>query len=133
MSQGFPKQARLLNGTEYTQVLRRAEKKVVDGPVQVKARKNSLDRARLGLVVPKRGTAKAHDRNQVKRIIREQFRRSRRQLPSLDIVVQVFGEISKQQLAQALRRQFGKLSGLSDSGPNNWICSKLQQRGWSLA
>jgi ribonuclease P protein component len=119
MSQGFPKQARLLNGNEYTQVLRRAEKKVVDGPVQVKARKNSLDRARLGLVVPKRGTAKAHDRNQVKRIIREQFRLSRRQLPSLDIVVQVFGEISKQQLAQALRRQFGKLSGLSDGGPNN--------------
>ena len=119
MSQGFPKQARLLNGTEYTQVLRRAEKKIVDGPVQVKARKNSLDRARLGLVVPKRGTAKAHDRNQVKRIIREQFRLSQRQLPSVDIVVQVFGHIAKQQLALALQRQFDKLSGLSDNGTNN--------------
>ena len=117
MSQGFPKQARLLNGTEYTQVLRRAEKN--SGWARKLKPKNSLDRARLGLVVPKRGTAKAHDRNQVKRIIREQFRLSRRQLPSLDIVVQVFGKISKQQLAQALRRQFDKLSGLSDSGPNN--------------
>jgi ribonuclease P protein component len=114
MSQGFPKQARLLNANEYTQVLRRAQKKVVAGPVQIKAKHNSLKNARLGLVVPKKGTAKAHDRNQVKRIIREQFRLSQDQLPPIDMVVQVFGKVSKKQLAVTLKQQFGTFAAFTD-------------------
>lgn len=110
MSQGFPKQARLLNATEYTQVLRRAQKRVVAGPVQIKARQNSLKSARLGVVVPKKGTAKAHDRTLVKRIIREQFRLSQNQLPPIDMVVQVFGKVSKEQLTVTLKQQFGILA-----------------------
>jgi ribonuclease P protein component len=113
MSQGFPKQARLLNATEYSQVLRRAQKKVVAGPLQIKARQNSLQNARLGLVVPKKGTAKAHDRNQVKRIIREQFRLARNQLPAIDMVVQVFGKVSKEQLTVTLKQQFGTLASFN--------------------
>ena len=109
MSLGLPKQARLLNSTEFTQVLRRAEIKVVKGPVQLKAQRNAAGRARLGLIVPKRGIAKACDRNLVKRIIREQFRTAQRRLPALDIVVQVFGKVSKQQLAVALQKHFSML------------------------
>ena len=100
-------------------MLRRAEKKVVDGPVQVKARKNSLDRARLGLVVPKRVPQKHTTGTKLNESFESNFAYHNRQLPSVDIVVQVFGHIAKQQLAQALQRQFDKLSGLSDSGPNN--------------
>lgn len=110
MSQGFPKQARLLNATEYTLVLRRAQKKIVAGPVQIKVRQNSLKNARLGLVVPKKGTAKANDRNQVKRIIREQFRLSQDRLPPIDMVVQVFGKVSKEHLTVTLKEQLGTLA-----------------------
>jgi ribonuclease P protein component len=110
MSQGFPKQARILQGTEYSLVLRRPQKKLVEGAVQMKARDNGSKRARLGLVIPKRGTAKAHDRNRIKRVIRESFRTSQQDLPAKDIVIQVFNKIPVNQLRDILTRQFAKLS-----------------------
>ena len=110
MSQGFPKQARILQGSEYSSVLRRPEKKLVEGAVQMKARDNGYDWPRLGLVIPKRGTAKAHDRNRLKRVIRELFRTSQQDLPAKDIVIQVYSKIPVGQLRETLGRQFVKLS-----------------------
>ena len=110
MSQGFPKQARILQGSEYSSVLRRPEKKLVEGAVQMKARDNGYGRPRLGLVIPKRGTAKAHDRNRLKRVIRELFRTSHQDLPAKDIVIQVYSKIPVGQLRETLARQFVKLS-----------------------
>ena len=45
--------------------------------------------ARLGLVVGKKLLKRAVDRNRVKRVIREQFRRLRPQLPPVDLVVRL--------------------------------------------
>ena len=61
---------------------------------------------RLGLVVTKKGTSKANRRNRVKRIIRERFRLTAGELPSVDIVVQVFGLLEDAALRQSLDRQF---------------------------
>ena len=110
MSHSFPKQARILDGSVYSSVLKRPQKKLVTGPVQIKARDNGLEFARLGLVVPKRGTARAHDRNRMKRTIREQFRLTRNSLPPKDMVVQVFSKVSVEQLRDILSRQFAALS-----------------------
>jgi ribonuclease P protein component len=110
MKQGFPKQARILQGTEYSLVLRRPQKRLVEGSVQMKTHDNGCGRARLGLVVPKRGTAKAHDRNRIKRVIRELFRTSQQDLPAKDIVIQVFNKIPVNQLRETLTKQFAKLS-----------------------
>ncbi|MGQ9659417.1 MAG: ribonuclease P protein component [Thermochromatium sp.] len=50
-------------------------------------RPNGLDRPRLGLAIAKKCARRAVDRNRLKRIVRESFRRSARRLPAVDIVV----------------------------------------------
>ena len=44
---------------------------------------------RLGLVIGKKQLKRAVDRNRVKRIVREQFRRQRVMLPAYDLVVRL--------------------------------------------
>ena len=52
-------------------------------------RPNEQTTARLGVVVAKRFAKRAHERNMVKRIMREQFRRRRATLPRVDLVVRL--------------------------------------------
>ncbi len=66
--------------------------------------------ARLGLVVTKKGNAKANRRNRLKRLIRERFRVQRHQLPDVDIVVQLFGQIDDAQLVVMLDKQFSRIA-----------------------
>ncbi len=65
--------------------------------------------ARLGLVVPKKGTPKAYARNRTKRLIRERFRHRAHELPDVDLVVQVFGAMDEQHLCRLLDRQFDRI------------------------
>lgn len=58
-----------------------------DGVVVVLARRNGLERARLGLAVAKRHLRRAVDRNRFKRIARESFRAHQDELAGLDVVV----------------------------------------------
>ena len=48
--------------------------------------------ARLGLVVGKKQLKKAVDRNTLKRVIREQFRHCRHELPAADLVVRLMSK-----------------------------------------
>ncbi len=57
----------------------------------MRAIKNKLQHARLGLVVTKKGNAKAVRRNRIKRIVRETFRHHQVNLGRYDIVLQVMG------------------------------------------
>jgi ribonuclease P protein component len=50
---------------------------------------NGLDHPRLGLIVPKRVLARAVDRNQVKRILREVFRLMQAGLGGMDVVIRL--------------------------------------------
>ena len=50
---------------------------------------NSKSHARLGMAVPKRQLKRAVDRNRIKRLIRESFRKHQAQLQGLDVVVLV--------------------------------------------
>jgi ribonuclease P protein component len=51
------------------------------------ARPNDLGRARLGLAVGVRAAGNAVNRNRVKRVVREAFRRIHQELPAVDLVV----------------------------------------------
>ncbi|WED42923.1 ribonuclease P protein component [Legionella cardiaca] len=60
-------------------------KKVVTSEFIILYRANSLGYARLGLALSKKMIPKAHDRNRLKRLLRETFRV--KQLPAIDLVI----------------------------------------------
>ena len=79
----FKKTQRLLKKTEYDHVFEQA-KRIVTSEFILLYRNNDLGYARLGLALSKKMIAKAHDRNRIKRLLREHFRQV--QLPAVDVV-----------------------------------------------
>jgi ribonuclease P protein component len=79
----FKKTQRLLKKIEYDYVFE-AAKKIVTSDFVVLFRINNLSYARMGLALSKKMLAKAHDRNRIKRILREGFRHEL--LPPVDII-----------------------------------------------
>ncbi|AHG76943.1 ribonuclease P protein component [Mannheimia varigena] len=59
------------------------------------ARENTVDNPRLGLTVAKKHLKRAHDRNRIKRIVRESFRLKQHELPNFDFVFVSKGGIGK--------------------------------------
>jgi ribonuclease P protein component len=59
-------------------------KKLVTSDFIVLYRENNVGQARLGLALSKKMIAKSHDRNRIKRMLRESFRT--RSLPAIDII-----------------------------------------------
>lgn len=55
--------------------------------ITILARPNNLKNPRMGLTVAKRYVKRAHDRNRIKRLIRESFRLQQHKLPTMDFVV----------------------------------------------
>ena len=108
----FPEKYRLIRPSDFQEVfktaLRYADKKFL-----VLARNNDLSFARLGLAVSAKRIKTAVQRNKVKRVIRENFRRNKSRLKGLDIVVvahkNAAGE-SNADLRQALSRLWDRLS-----------------------
>jgi ribonuclease P protein component len=79
----FRKTQRLLTKKDYNHVFEQA-KKIVTPEFIILSRENNLGCARLGLALSKKAIAKAHDRNRMKRLLRESFRQ--KELPSIDVV-----------------------------------------------
>ena len=110
----FARTYRLTNPAEFKFVFD-SPCKVSDRDIAVLCRTNNLDRARLGITVPKRQVNGAVARNRIKRLVRESFRRHRADLSGLDIVVMVrhgFSKMTNKQILvnldkhwQDLRRQ----------------------------
>ena len=63
--------------------------RIAKGPFVAIALANASGAARLGMIIGKRHLSRAVDRNRVKRVIRESFRRHHDALPHLDIVIQL--------------------------------------------
>lgn len=82
----FPAETRLQEAREFRRVFAQGQKFVSNGFVLIAAPSDGLS-ARLGLALAKRRIRRAVDRNRVKRVLRESFRRVRVELGAVDIVV----------------------------------------------
>lgn len=89
----FKKTQRLLNKIDYDHVFEQA-KKIVTPEYIVLYRRNDLGYARLGLALSKKMIAKAHDRNRIKRLLREGFRQTH--LPPVDLIFLARQGVGKQ-------------------------------------
>lgn len=80
----FCRNKRLLKKIDYDSVFGKANKWSTSEFIFL-YRANDIGHARLGLAISKKTVAKAHERNRVKRLLRETFRTTT--LPALDVVV----------------------------------------------
>ena len=77
----------MLTQQTFQHVFDKASYRVSHRHFLILARSNDSKQARLGLVMGKKNIRLAVDRNRVKRIARESFRRHHANLPALDIIV----------------------------------------------
>lgn len=108
----FSRELRLLTPSHFTYVFNNAIP-AVSPQFTLLARINDGNTARLGITLAKKKIKKAHDRNRIKRLIRESFRHVRSSLPAIDIVV--IGKtgadaLSNQEIYALLDKQWKKLS-----------------------
>ncbi len=83
---GFPRSVRLLQAADFDSVFRNGHRSA-DQWFTILFGANGQDRARLGLAIAKKRVRLAHERNRLKRLVRESFRQHRSVLPAVDIVV----------------------------------------------
>jgi ribonuclease P protein component len=84
---GFEKKFRLLSARDFEE-LKVDSQSYKKSALIVYFKKNSFNQARIGLSVPKK-IGKAHDRNRLKRIMRELFRQSPYKFFGFDILLVV--------------------------------------------
>lgn len=90
MEQTFARRYRLTKTDEFSSVF--GFRRAIRGKLLMlhyQPRPDGLNGARLGVVVGKKLLKRAVDRNRVKRIVREQFRRERPNLPACDLIVRL--------------------------------------------
>lgn len=105
----FSRHVRLTRAGEFERALRNPEFRIRRGSLRLDAVTNTMQTARLGLVVAKRAVAKAHDRNRIKRIVRNRFRNARPRFASLDLVIRVVAPVDRAQLHATLDSLFAEL------------------------
>ena len=107
----FDKTRRLLKKSDYDHVFSQASK-LVTPEFTILYRDNMIGKARLGLALSKKMIAKSHDRNRIKRVLRESFRTNLR-LPAVDLIVLArpgAGKANKSILIEKLSGAWNKLS-----------------------
>jgi ribonuclease P protein component len=100
----FPRESRLLTPAHFSNVFADATP-APSKYVTLLAKINpELSNSRLGITIAKNRVRKAHDRNRLKRVIRENFRLHQHFLPNIDIIV-----IGKSNLDTLSNQEFNDL------------------------
>ena len=90
----FSRELRLLTPIQFKNVFEQPFRASTP-EITILARKNNLEHPRLGLTMAKKHLKRAHDRNRIKRLVRESFRLSQHRLPACDFVFVAKGGIGK--------------------------------------
>ena len=88
----FSRSNRLNKAEDFTQVFQE-NIRVSDDCITLLVGQKDADHPRLGFAVAKKQLKLAVDRNQIKRLIRESFRKHQHQLPKRDIVAMVRSKV----------------------------------------
>lgn len=95
---------RLTCASDFRQVFEQG-KRLHQQSFNARAALNSVGHARLGMAIAKKTLRRAHERNRIRRLIRESFRHQLPHLPSVDLVIMCRAEVltlSNEQLFQQL-------------------------------
>jgi ribonuclease P protein component len=108
----FSRELRLLTPTHFEYVFSNAIPSV-SPQVTILARFNNSNNPRLGITLAKKRVKYAHERNRLKRVIRESFRLERYSFPNIDIVVvgkSGLDKMTNQELFSLLSKLWKKLA-----------------------
>ncbi|MBC3766640.1 ribonuclease P protein component [Neptunicella marina] len=108
----FSRDVRLLTPTHFGNVFQDATS-APSPQLTLLAKHNQVNKARLGITIAKKRVKKAHDRNRIKRIIRESFRLNQSKLSNIDIVVigkSGVDKLSNRELFELLEKLWKKLN-----------------------
>lgn len=86
---------RLLTSAEFQPLFDQPDYRVGGQHILLLVRENQTDTGRIGLVVGKRRVRHAVQRNNVRRVSRESFRRRQQELAGLDIIILVKATIDR--------------------------------------
>ena len=109
----FTRQYRLLHSREFQRVFSNTQCKSADRLLTLLAAPNDCDHARLGLAISKKRIKTAVERNRLKRLVRDSFRRHRDELENIDIVVighTSAADASNQEIFDCLNQHWKKLT-----------------------
>lgn len=87
--EAFPRSHRLLTSADFRQVFRQ-RRKVATRHASLHLSRNGRDHARLGITVSRKVSKKAVQRNRIKRLVREYFRKHNVTLTGTDVVFTAF-------------------------------------------
>ena len=110
-NQSFPRQARLLSARDYSRVFDGNEKRASNRYALLLALPTTEHPSRLGLVIAKKHVRLAVDRNRIKRLAREVFRR-RQHHQSYDVVLLArkgISDLSNAAVIQQLQQLWHKI------------------------
>jgi ribonuclease P protein component len=106
-SQGFPRQARIIKTDDFSSVFS-FRKRVSGHFLAIHYQYNTLGRARLGLVVAKKIARRSVDRNYMRRVLREFFRKQQMDIGPIDVVLRV-QKIFHHQEFETVAQEFNEL------------------------
>lgn len=115
---GFPRHVRLTRPAEFQRVFQHG-RRCYEGGLTARAALNEAGYPRLGMAIAKKALRRAHDRNRIRRLVRESFRLHQVSLPAVDIVIMCRSDVlnmSNAELFQQLEGLWLRLHKLYSAG-----------------